>query len=358
MCETQGTKATRVLFVSQNVPSFVAADLDTVSSAYPTEQIVCRTPLDIVRALAMVPDADLVLLWFGSTRFLPIAFLARLLRKPVVIVAGGYDVAAEPSIRYGNMLRPVPRILGRALFGLASMVVPFSESAADEARRNARVPARKIRTVPLGFDASRFPPRNSDISKEPLVLTVGVADASTIHRKGLLDVARASRLLPDVQFVFAGQADAAALAQLHAVAGPNATFRGRVSAEELASLFRRAAVYAQPSIHEGFGSAVAEAMLYECVPVISRTHSLPEVVGGTGIYVPPGDVGALVPAIREALIAPPTRGAAARRRILRMFPATRRRTELLSVLDEIGGRPAGAAEAAGRRRDEDRGRRV
>ena len=98
-------------------------------------------------------------------------------------------------------------------------------------------------------------------------------------------------------------------------------------------------------------------MLYECVPVISRTHSLPEVVGGTGIYVSPGDVGALVPAIREALIAPPTRGAAARRRF-RMFPATRRRTELLSVLDEIGGRPAGAAEAAGRRRDEDRGRRV
>ena len=358
MSETQESRPTRVLFVSRDVPSFVAADFDTVSSAYPTKQAVCRTLRDIARALAMVPNEDLVLLWFGSTRFLPIALLARLLGKPVVIVAGGYDVAAEPSIRYGNMLRPVPRILGRALFRLASMVVPFSESAADEARRNARVPARKIRTIPLGFDASRFPPATSGISKEPLVLTVGVANASTIHRKGLLDVARASRLLPDVRFVFAGPADDVALAELQAVAGPNATFRGRVSAEELATLFRRAAVYAQPSVHEGFGSAVAEAMLYECVPVISRTHSLPEVVGDTGIYVSPGDVGALVPALREALTAPPGRGAAARMRILGTFPATRRRAELLAVLDEIASRPAGFAEAAGRRRDEDRGRRV
>ncbi|MFH2085168.1 MAG: glycosyltransferase family 1 protein, partial [bacterium] len=62
-------------------------------------------------------------------------------------------------------------------------------------------------------------------------------------------------------------------------------FTGRVSEQDLQSLYRGAALYVQPSIMEGFGLPILEAMSAG-VPVISSDGgALPEVVGEAGIIV-------------------------------------------------------------------------
>ena len=48
---------------------------------------------------------------------------------------------------------------------------------------------------------------------------------------------------------------------------------------------RRASVYVQASWHEGFGMAVAEAMLAGCVPVVRDAGAMPEVVGDAGVLI-------------------------------------------------------------------------
>jgi glycosyltransferase involved in cell wall biosynthesis len=103
-------------------------------------------------------------------------------------------------------------------------------------------------------------------------------------------VAAASRL-PDVRFVFVGKWHDDAIAELRAIASENVEFTGWLSDEELRDMYRRAAVYVQASRHEGFGLAVAEAMLAGCVPVVMGVTAMPEVVGDAGVLIDSQDAG-------------------------------------------------------------------
>jgi glycosyltransferase involved in cell wall biosynthesis len=102
-----------------------------------------------------------------------------------------------------------------------------------------------------------------------MALSVGVVDRVNLERKGHRPFVGSARHLPDVEFVLAGKWSDDAIAQLRTEAGPNVTFTGYLDDEALDDYFVRAAVYVQPSQHEGFGLSVAEAMLARCVPVVT-----------------------------------------------------------------------------------------
>ena len=68
---------------------------------------------------------------------------------------------------------------------------------------------------------------------------------------------------------------------------------GIVSDARLVSLYQQASVFLFPSLYEGFGLPVLEAMACGCPVIASNTSSLPEVVGDAGILVDPLDVSAL-----------------------------------------------------------------
>jgi glycosyltransferase involved in cell wall biosynthesis len=335
--ETGAARRLAVLAPYVHRSSFIEWDLTTIGSRHGLRLVACRPAWRIAAAIGACYRSDLVFCWFGSLRFLPVALAARAFGKPVVIVAGGYDVANVPEIAYGNMRPGLVRILGRWLFRTASMVVCYSQSGAREAAEQARVPASRLRLIHLGFDGDRIGAGDQPLSKERLVLTVAGIDGSTLQRKGLLAVCHVSRLLPDVPFVIAGAAEPAALDRLRTLAGANVAFTGRVSEATLYDLYRRATVYFQPSLHEAFGCSVAEAMLFDCTPVVTRCYSLPEVVGDCGYYVEPEDFDGMAAAVRTALDRPPPGAEAPRSRILREFPASRRRVELLALLEELHG---------------------
>lgn len=66
-------------------------------------------------------------------------------------------------------------------------------------------------------------------------------------------------------------------------------FTGYVEEEDLAPLYSGAKAFAFPSLYEGFGLPVLEAMQCGCPVIASNTSSLPEVVGEAGILVSPND---------------------------------------------------------------------
>ncbi len=63
-----------------------------------------------------------------------------------------------------------------------------------------------------------------------------------------------------------------------------------VSDSRLASYYTNALCFALPSLYEGFGLPVLEAMAYKCPVVVSNVSSLPEIAGKAGIYVDPTNV--------------------------------------------------------------------
>jgi glycosyltransferase involved in cell wall biosynthesis len=180
-----------------------------------------------------------------------------------------------------------------------------------------------------------------------MALTVGRVDKSNMRRKGHLAFVRAAALLPEMPFVLAGEWLDGAIDQLRTVASPNVTFTGRLPREQLEDLFRRAAVYVQASEHEGFGLAVAEAMLAGAIPVVSRAGALPEVVGDAGIQLGSTTPADLARAISDASRLGATARRAARNRILETFSVARRRDQLYDLVESaVATKRAGA----GRRR--------
>ena len=59
--------------------------------------------------------------------------------------------------------------------------------------------------------------------------------------------------------------------------------------DELAVLYRNASCLVFPSLYEGFGLPVLEAMQYNCPVICSGTTSLPEVAGDAALYIDPYD---------------------------------------------------------------------
>lgn len=75
-------------------------------------------------------------------------------------------------------------------------------------------------------------------------------------------------------------------------------FLGFVPTEELVDLIRGAQAFVQPSLYEGFGIPVVEAMACGCPVLVSNVSSLPEVVGGAGLTFDPYSIDQIEQAIR------------------------------------------------------------
>ena len=76
---------------------------------------------------------------------------------------------------------------------------------------------------------------------------------------------------------------------------------GYVSDEELVSLYSGAGCFLFPSLYEGFGLPVLEAMACGAPVVTGDTSSLPEAAGDAALMVPPSDVDAVAGAVLRVL---------------------------------------------------------
>lgn len=320
----------RILFIHNSPTQFVRLDLEELRKHYEvTEHCENSRWLNPLRLWREVKTHDLVFGWFASWHtFLPLEF-AKLLGKPSVLVVGGYDVANMPEIGYGHQRGGLKKWLSRRTMRFASCLVTTSIYSRDEAIKNAAVSTEQIHAVYIGVP-DQFGTLPSG-RRARMALTVGNVDRANLLRKGHEPFVRAAALLPDVNFVVVGNWKDDAVDYLRGIATANVTFTGRVSDEALLGYYRKASVYVQPSLHEGFGLSVAEAMLAGCVPVVSRAGSLPEVTGDAGIFVDTPEPKAIAQAIDQALAYPLQARASARQRILDRFPL-QKRSDLLGQI--------------------------
>ncbi|GGG25377.1 glycosyltransferase family 4 protein [Pontibacter amylolyticus] len=75
-----------------------------------------------------------------------------------------------------------------------------------------------------------------------------------------------------------------------------------ITEKELQWLYQNAALFLLPSIHEGFGWPVLEAMASGCPVVVSDRASIPEVAGDAGLYFSPYDMGQMLKNINKVLL--------------------------------------------------------
>jgi glycosyltransferase involved in cell wall biosynthesis len=331
--------AKKILFVTPSSRSvFVIDDAAILSRLCPTEILGVDTlpfPRKLVllfRLLSMLSrnEVRMIVMAFSLPAYAPfVVTLAKLFRIKVVVTTGGYDTTYVPAIDWGEMKTWWKRLAQRYALSLADLVLAFSDYSKADILKYAR--PKRIRTLYFGVDTERFKPSGK---KEPLVLTVcHRVNASTLIQKGIRTMIESARSIPEAQFVVNGQvSNDKAMTETLRTAPPNVVFNDKfISAEELLRLYQRAQVYVQVSAHEGFGVANIEAMSCGCIPVVTNTTALPEVVGDAGFLVPFNDVAATTDAIRKALQSSEL-GKKARERIVEHFtPDTRERPFLAEI---------------------------
>jgi glycosyltransferase involved in cell wall biosynthesis len=200
-------------------------------------------------------------------------------------------------LRYPETFPRWHRLYGRAglrrVLRSADALVAVSEFTRDETVALVDVPPERIRVVPNAVDAVfRLLPseeKGDTLSQGDYVLTVATLEP----RKNLARAVEAARLAGiELRVVGArgwGGVDV-----------PGSV--GEVSDRELASLYRGASCVLYPSLYEGFGLPVLEAMACGTPVVTSRGTAMEEIAGGAAILVDPLDAGSLADGIAEAAV--------------------------------------------------------
>lgn len=234
---------------------------------------------------------------------------------------------------------------------MARRIIAVSGQTRDDLVNLLGVASSKVRVVHSGVDHTRFHPGTPDARADLQALAEhGIRPPyllflSTVHpRKNVDRLLDAFRLLdnPHLQLIIAGRtgwlANGLETRIVAGVSSGRVVRLGYVADELVPILYRRAAAFVLPSLYEGFGMGVLEAMASGCPVVIADRSSLPEIAGGHAIAVDPFDVSAIASGIRDAL--DPQRAQQLRTAGLRhaaTFTWERTARETLAVLRDAGG---------------------
>lgn len=236
-----------------------------------------------VRA-AVAAEGELLFAWWWHSS-LPVMLAWRLRRRAVV--ATGTSNLFEP-----HSTRRVRWYL-RSLLTAAGAQLPTVNIAVSEVelRKLRRIRAPKLECVRHAVDTEFFRPGPKETVPTGIVLAQIYRE--NIRRKGIdisiLAAVEMARELRDFQLLVVGPSTADGAACLTEVCGgklpDSVVVLGEVSRKEKQQLLAKAWFYLQPSVYEGFGVAVLEAMACGTAPICSRAGALPEVVGSAGVVL-------------------------------------------------------------------------
>jgi glycosyltransferase involved in cell wall biosynthesis len=189
----------------------------------------------------------------------------------------------------------------------------ISQATADELVRRYPAAAPKVTVIPLAAAPILARPAAEDLAELPApgyVLAVGTLEP----RKNLPRLVQAyaslplavQRAHPLIVVGALGWRTGDTVAALDSL-GDRCRRLGHVSDGALAELYRRCAVFCYPSLAEGFGLPVLEAMALGAAVVTSNTSSLPEVGGDAVQYVDPRSVPSIAQGLESLLSSPERR---------------------------------------------------
>ncbi|MEZ4620307.1 MAG: glycosyltransferase family 1 protein [Caldilineaceae bacterium] len=240
------------------------------------------------------------------------------LRRPTLLTV--HDLIFERYPEHHKLTNRLFLTVGMRLFvRRASAIVAVSQQTKRDLIELYQTPAEKIQVIYQGIDPSFAPatadqveriretyaPRAVDGRCRPYLLMLGTLEPRKNHltaMKALLRLKAAG--LPHALLVVGGEGwlfepirqQVAALALQNDV-----HFTGYVPAEDLAPLYGGAACVLQPSLYEGFGFPVLEAMACGAPVICSNVSSLPEAAGAAALMVDPLDDEALAAAVQRVI---------------------------------------------------------
>ncbi len=270
---------------------------------------------------------DLAKLWFEQVAF---ALAARKLGvdvahvpywappavSPVPTVVTIHDVIPRVLPEYrGNLLVRAYTVLVSVAARRASLILTDSDASLEDIVLHLGVPRGKVRKIWLAADPAYRPATREEIERvrkkyglpESYLLYLGGFDV----RKNLRSVIEGwkNAALEGVGLVIAGglpPADGSFAPDprriVREIGAHGVTFPGWVDEEDKPAMYSGAVAFLFPSLYEGFGLPVLEAMSCGTPVIVSGSSSLPEVVGEAGVVLPPKEIEGWAEVIRRVVL--------------------------------------------------------
>ena len=224
-------------------------------------------------------------------------------RKPTLVTVHGSDIFQVPR-------HPVGAALTRAILQRADRITAVSD-ALKQATRALGIGEEKIEVISNGIDLARFVPPMPDLRHAPgeverIILFAGFL----IKRKGVRYLIKALSLLPDdlppyrLVIVGEGPEEEALRAQVAALGlAARVEFAGFQPQAVVGEWMRRARLFVLPSLEEGQGVVLLEALASATPVLASDVDGIREVVTPeVGVRVPSADPAALAHALQTLLV--------------------------------------------------------
>ena len=239
--------------------------------------------------LRSIKNYDLVAIWFpGYHSFFPLLF-AKLFKKQSVIFIGGTECHNIPEINHGNYRKPIYAWFTRRSLALADHLLPVDKSLVSSQLDYIDVKFKeqglvhfnkniehKINVLNCGFEKSK----DCSLARIPnsfLTVSTYLTGPSAI-RKGVDLFVQLAEQFPQYKFTLIGKN----------YSGPkleNLEIISFIPYQELTNQYCKHQFYIQFSIAEGQPNALAESMLYGCIPIGSNVFGIPSLIGTNGFLL-------------------------------------------------------------------------
>jgi alpha-1,3-rhamnosyl/mannosyltransferase len=237
-----------------------------------------------------------------------VSVLPPFLRKPrrPKVVMTLHDVVALAHPQFVDWrMRAFFRLVLPQVLRKVDVVHTDSNYSRQEISRYLKLGERRIAVVPL---ALRWPVEAREEQKrEKIVLAVGNLEPRKNLGRAIEAFAAVRLAHSDLRMLIVGKPSTGHGALAQQWVGEGVEWLGYVDDERLRQLYRTATVLLFPSLHEGFGLPVIEAMSEGCPVICSDAAALPEVAGDAAMYVDPRDVSSIANALAKLIAEDATR---------------------------------------------------
>lgn len=344
----------KLLYFHAGKSSFVLKDIEILQEKYQVLDFFFDTA-NKKRYLVLLIKQKLFLLrhifgtklivcqFAGNHTFLPILF-SKLFFKKSIIVAGGTDCVSFPSIEYGNFYNKLLAFTTAYSFKKSHLILPVHETLVeynytyqnnDFEKQGYRYFIPNIKTpykvIYNGYDSNKWY-CNSEKEKITFVtIGAGLGSRFGFKLKGIDLIFAIANHFPKAIFYIVGGKD------IKQEAPENVKLLDKIPNNKLRDFLNTKQFYLQLSMSEGFPNALSEAMLCECVPIVSNVGGMPDIVSDCGFILKTKNENQLVDLVTQAINNPDLTilGKKARKRIKNNYTFEKRKELLLGEIAKL-----------------------
>lgn len=246
-------------------------------------------------------NADVYYVWWWTWAFIPV-FISLIRRKPIIIT-GVFDhyINNEPVDFYNRNI--IHKLLIKFALKFATANILISKLEMINIKKNFDVSNPYL--VPLSIDCVKYKQNLNIKRKRNLLLTISWLSKENVIRKRIIQIIQAISLVkldyPSIELHIVGK-EGDGINEIHELIknldlSNNIFVIGPISEELKIKYLQECSIYVQPTLVEGFGLAILEAMSCGAPIISSQTGTVPEVMSDNGLYVDPCSIEEIADAI-------------------------------------------------------------